>query len=94
MGPSSSWTPLLNLRLMAHYLSLCTGHPHIQTSAYSGIVTITSQPNLVSSTPSPIGPPQCAVSLQLLQQEKGHFRKALTKCKYPKWALDKVEKRL
>ena len=23
-----------------------------------------------------------------------HLRKALTKCKYPKWALDKVEKRL
>ena len=31
---------------------------------------------------------------QLLQQEKDHLRKALTKCKYPKWALDKVEKRL
>ena len=31
---------------------------------------------------------------ELLQQEKGHLRKALTKCKYPKWALDKVEKRL
>ena len=23
-----------------------------------------------------------------------HFRKALTNCKYPKWALDKAEKRL
>ena len=31
---------------------------------------------------------------ELLQQEKDHLRKALTKCKYPKWALDKVEKRL
>ena len=30
----------------------------------------------------------------LLKQEKEHLRKALTKCKYPKWALDKVEKRL
>ena len=30
MGPSPSWTPLLNLRLVAHYLSLCTGYPHIQ----------------------------------------------------------------
>ena len=29
-----------------------------------------------------------------LQQEKDHLRKALTKCKYPKWALDKVEKKL
>ena len=31
---------------------------------------------------------------ELLQKEKDHLRKALTKCKYPKWALDKVEKRL
>ena len=30
---------------------------------------------------------------ELLQQEKDHLRKALTKCKYPKWALDEVEKR-
>ena len=62
MGPSPSWTPLSNLRLMVAYPSLYTGNPHIQTSTYSGIVTITSQPNLVSSTPSPIGPKQCAAS--------------------------------
>ena len=31
---------------------------------------------------------------ELLQQEKDHLRNALTKCKYPKWTLDKVEKRL
>ena len=31
---------------------------------------------------------------ELLQQEKDHLRKALTKGKYPIWALDKVEKRL
>ena len=31
---------------------------------------------------------------ELLQQEKDHLRKALTKCIYPKWALEKVEKRL
>ena len=31
---------------------------------------------------------------ELLKQEKDHLRKAFTKCKYPKWALDKVEKRL
>ena len=30
----------------------------------------------------------------LLQQEKELLRKVLAKCKYPKWALDKVEKRL
>ena len=26
--------------------------------------------------------------------ERDHLRKALTKCKYPKWASDKVEKKL
>ena len=31
---------------------------------------------------------------ELLCTEKAHLRKALTQCKYPKWALDKVVKRL
>ena len=31
---------------------------------------------------------------ELLQKEKTHLRKAFSKCKYPKWALDKVERRL
>ena len=43
--------------------SLYTGNLHIQTSIYSGTVTITSQPSLVSSKPSPIGLPQCAAIL-------------------------------
>ena len=30
---------------------------------------------------------------ELLKSELQHLRKALTKCKYPKWALDKVEKK-
>ena len=70
MGPSPSWTPLLNLRLMEHFLSLCTGNPCTQTSTYSGIVTITSQPNLVSSTPSPIGPQQCVASLSCSNRKR------------------------
>ena len=44
-------------------------------------------------TPSPIGAKTVCSNPELLQQEKEHLRKALTKCKYPKWALDKVEKR-
>ena len=43
--------------------SLYTGNLHIQTSIYTGTVTITSQPSLVSSKPSPIGLPQCAAIL-------------------------------
>ena len=81
---------------MVHYPSLYTGNLHALTSTCSGIVTITSQPKLMSSTPSPVGPKQCAVCSrpELLHQAKDHLRKALTKCKYLKWALDKVEKRL
>ena len=30
----------------------------------------------------------------LLNKEINHLQKALTKCKYPKWALDKVERKL
>ena len=67
---SPSWIPLSNLRLMAHYPSLCTGNPHTLTSTDSGIVTITSQPNLVSSTPSPIGPIQCAASLSCSNKKR------------------------
>ena len=63
MGPSPSWTPLSNPRLMVTYPSLCTGNPHIQTSTCHGIVTIMSRPSLVSSILSPIGPKQCAASL-------------------------------
>ena len=78
---------------MVVYPSLCTGNLLIQTSTYSGIATITSLPSLVLSTPSPIGPELCS-NPELLHQEKEHLRKALTQCKYPKLALDKVEKRL
>ena len=48
---------------MDHCPLLYTGNLLIQTSIYSGTVTITSQPNSVSSKPSPIGLPQCAAIL-------------------------------
>ena len=94
MGPSPSWTLLLNLRLMVLCPYVYTGNPHIQTSIYSGTVTITSLPSLsVIQTPSHRASTVCS-NPELLQKEKEHLRKALTKCNYPKWALDKVEKRL
>ena len=74
--------------------SLYTGNLLIQTSIYSGtghhhlsakfsvIQTLSHRASTVCSNP------------ELLQKEKQHLRKALTKCNYPKWALDKVEKRL
>ena len=70
MDPTPSWTPLSNLRLMAHYPSLCRGNLHILTSTCSGIVTITTQPNLVSSTPSPIRPTQCEASLSCSNRKR------------------------
>ena len=55
---------------MAVYPLLCTGSLLIQTSTYSGIATTTSLPNLVSLTPSPIGPKQCAAILSCSNKKK------------------------
>ena len=56
-------------------------HHHL-SAKFSVIHTLFHRASTVCSKP------------ELLQKEKDHLRKALTKCKYPKWALDKVEKRL
>ena len=55
---------------------------HSLSAKFSVINTLSHRAQTVCSNP------------ELLKQEKEHLRKALTKCKYPKWALDKVEKRL
>ena len=56
-------------------------HHHL-SAKFSVVHTLSHRASTVSSKP------------ELLQIEKDHLRKAPTKCKYPKWALDKVEKRL
>ena len=56
-------------------------HHHL-SAKFSVIHTFSHRASTVCSKP------------ELLQQEKEHLGKALTKSKYPKWALDKVEKRL
>ena len=56
-------------------------HHHL-SAKFSVIQTLSHRASTVCSNP------------ELLQKEKHHLRKALTKCNYPKWALDKVEKRL
>ena len=48
----------------------------------SVISTLTHRAKTVCSNPD------------ILQKELEHLRKALTHCKYSKWALDKVDKRL
>ena len=55
---------------------------HYLSAKFSVIHTLSHRASTVCSKP------------ELLQQEKDHLRKALTKYKYPKWTLDKVEKRL
>ena len=55
---------------------------HHLSAKFSVIHTLSHRASTVCSKP------------ELLQQEKDHCRKVLTKCKYPKWTLDKVEKRL
>ena len=91
MGPSPSWTPLLNQRLMAHYLSGKPTHTdqYLQWDSHHHLSAKFSVIHILSHRASTV----CSMP-ELLQQEKDHLRKALTKCKYPKWALDKVEKRL
>ena len=56
-------------------------HHHL-SAKFSVIHTLSHRAKTVCSKP------------ELLQQKKDHLRKALTKCKYPKWALEKVEKKL
>ena len=56
-------------------------HHHL-SAKFSVIHTLSHWASTVCSKP------------ELLQQEKDYLRKVLTKCKYPKWALDKVEERL
>ena len=53
---------------------------HNLVAKYSVSSTLTHRARTVCTKP------------ELLNQEKQHLRKALTKCKYPKWAVDKVER--
>ena len=56
-------------------------HHHL-SAKFSVIHTLFHRAQTVCSNP------------ELLCKEQAHLRKALTQCKYPKWALDKVERRL
>ena len=55
---------------------------HYLSAKFSVIHTLSHRAQTVCNKP------------ELPQQEKDHLRKALTKCKYSKWAMDKVEKRI
>ena len=55
---------------------------HNLSAKFSVINTLSPRAKTVCSNP------------EFLNQEREHLRNALTQCKYSKWALDKVEKRL
>ena len=73
---------------------LCTGNPLTWTSTCSGTVITTSQQNLVLITPSPIGPKQCVAILSFSAKKWITSGRQSPNVNSPKWALDKVEKRL
>ena len=56
-------------------------HHHL-AARFSVIHTLSNRVQTICSNP------------ELLHKEKTHCRNVLTQCKYPKWALDKVERRL
>ena len=55
-------------------------HHHL-SAKYRVINTLTHRPKTVCNKP------------ELLQKEMDHLRKALSYCRYPKWAMDRVERR-
>ena len=55
---------------------------HNLAAKYSVISTVTHRAKTVCT------------GLELLNKEIQHLRRDLTKCKYPKWSLDKVERKL
>ena len=57
-------------------------HHHHLSAKISVIHTLSHRAQTVCSNP------------ELLHKEKAYLRNALTQCKYHKWALDKVERRL
>ena len=75
---------------MILYQFLCTENPAILTNTCSGIVITIWLPSKVSWVPLPTGLKQFVLGSDLLNKELQHLREALYKCKYPKWAIDKV----
>ena len=73
--------PITVYRKPTHTDQYTDSHHHL-SAKFSVIHTLPHRATTLCSKP------------ELLQQEKDHLRKALIKCKYPKWALYKVEKRL
>ena len=77
------WLVVWPVWMLWWLMVLCTINPHILTSIYSGTVTITSQPNLMSSKPSPIGPPWCVASLSCSNKKRNTSGRLSTNANTP-----------
>ena len=75
-----SITVYRKLTHMDQYLQLVSHH--YLSAKYSVINTLTYRAKTVCKKP------------KLFQKEMDHLRKALTHCKYPKWAMTRLERRI
>ena len=68
-----------------------TGRPHILTYIYIGDShhTLPSKYSVIG-TLNHRAKTICSKS-QLLKQEENHLHRAITKCKYPAWALNRIK---
>ena len=90
MVPSHSLIPWSNLRQIISFLFLCIENPPILPSTCSGIVITICLPGIVIGTLTHKAKTVCT-GLELFNKEIQHLREALSRCKYPKWTLDKVQ---
>ena len=90
MVPSHSLIPWPNLRQIIYFLFLCIENPPILTSTCSGIVITICLPSSVIGTLTH-REKQFAQDWSTFNKEIQHHREALSRCKYHKWALDKVQ---
>ena len=86
-----SWIPWSHPRQTIPHLLQYTANPPTLTSTFSGIAITIYLLSTVSLVPLPIGPIQCAPHQRILNEELEHLREALVRCKYPRWAINKIQ---
>ena len=68
-------------------------HLPILINIYNGIATVPFQLSTVSSVHYSIGQKEVCSTKQQLEEEQEHIQQALSLCKYPRWALNRIEKK-